>query len=130
MGSGFDRPFVFSVTCLLCCMAASSELRSFHAIGTAAQTDKAGYHELYEWYLGPRRHHAIRLLEIGLGCTMPYGPGASLQVRQSTDTLLSHAAVVPLACEAMGSQLAAEIAVGCAAVERILHECEHILHRV
>ena len=76
------KPLLLLVSCLLCRTTSSSEPRSFHVISTASKTDKTGYRELYECYLGPRRHDAIRLLEVGLGCTMPYGPGASLQVRQ------------------------------------------------
>ena len=81
------------VSCLLCGTKASSEPRSFHEIGTGTGTDKVnhGYHELYEMYLGPKRHHNLRLLEVGLGCTMHYGPGASLHVRH---TLHSNAALV------------------------------------
>ena len=75
-------PFVFVVSGLLFCSTASSEPRSFHAISTETKTDKIGYRDLYEWYLGPRRLEAIRLLEIGLGCNMHYGPGASLTVRR------------------------------------------------
>ena len=82
------KPLLFLVSCLLRYATASSEQRSFHIISTATKTDKTGYRELYECYLGPRRHQAIRLLEVGLGCTMPYGPGASLQVR----TLCVHSA--------------------------------------
>ena len=32
---------------------------------------------MYEKYLGRRRNDALKLLEIGLGCDMHYGPGAS-----------------------------------------------------
>lgn len=81
MGNRMRKPLLLLVSCLLCFTTASSEPRSFHVIGLETKTDKIIYRELYEWYLGPRRHDAIRLLEIGLGCTMHYGPGASLQVR-------------------------------------------------
>lgn len=36
------------------------------------------YFNLYGIYLGPLRHKPLNFLEIGLGCTMKYGPGKSL----------------------------------------------------
>ena len=79
-----SKPLLFLLFLSGSLLSSCSDLRSFHAIGAAVQTDKVvhGYHELYEFYLGPRRHLPLRLLEVGLGCNMPYGPGASLQVRQ------------------------------------------------
>ena len=38
------------------------------------------YHIVYEKYLQPLRHSPVRLLEIGLGCDMTYGPGHSLEL--------------------------------------------------
>ena len=49
-------------------------------IGTKYKTDKVykhHYERLYEKYLTPYRHTSVRLLEIGLGCGMPLGVGAS-----------------------------------------------------
>ena len=54
---------------------------SFRDLGIMLDTDKVtahNYHNLYEKYLQPLRHRPIRLLEIGLGCDMAYGPGHSL----------------------------------------------------
>ena len=54
---------------------------SFKDVGIMANTDKVRdheYHNLYEKYLQPLRHRPVRLLEIGLGCDMLYGPGHSL----------------------------------------------------
>lgn len=36
------------------------------------------YQTLYERYLDPLRNNPLRMLEIGLGCNMPQGPGASI----------------------------------------------------
>lgn len=46
-------------------------------------TDKVNYHNydyLYSKYLAPVRYERLRLLEIGLGCNMRYGPGHSFKV--------------------------------------------------
>ena len=75
------KPLLLLVSCLLTGTTASTEPRSFHAIGLETKTDKTKYRELYEWHLGPRRHENLRMMEVGLGCNMHYGPGASLQVR-------------------------------------------------
>lgn len=32
---------------------------------------------MYEKYLDPIRHKPLKMLEIGLGCNMAYGPGKS-----------------------------------------------------
>ena len=56
---------------------------SFAAMALALGTDKVtthDYHHLYSKYLEPVRHDQLRVLEIGLGCDMPYGPGKSAQV--------------------------------------------------
>ncbi len=56
---------------------------SFRDVGILANTDKVNAHEydtLYEKYLQPLRHNPVRLLEIGLGCNMNYGPGHSLSL--------------------------------------------------
>jgi hypothetical protein len=58
----------------------------FWALGVAVETDKVtlppyvipqshAYHFAYERYLRPRRCEALSLLEIGLGCNMPYKDG-------------------------------------------------------
>ena len=56
---------------------------SFTAIASRLGTDKVGphsYQHFYETHLQPLRDRSIRLLEIGLGCDMNYGPGVSFQV--------------------------------------------------
>ena len=58
------------------------ESNSFKKTATAERpiTDKVTSHSyefMYEKYLATRRHHRLKLLEIGLGCDMRYGPGAS-----------------------------------------------------
>jgi hypothetical protein len=63
----------------------SPESNSFYKTATAEQpiTDKVTTHSyefMYEKYLATRRHHKLKLLEIGLGCDMAYGPGASATV--------------------------------------------------
>jgi hypothetical protein len=40
------------------------------------------YETMYGMFLYPRRNQSIKFLEIGLGCDMTYGPGASLKVWQ------------------------------------------------
>jgi hypothetical protein len=65
---------------------AHGHLKSFHSIARNVGIDKVtvhGYEMLYERNLAPFRSHPIRLLEIGLGCTMAYGPGKSWKVRPS-----------------------------------------------
>jgi hypothetical protein len=47
------------------------------------ETDKTFVHEyqnLYGRFLGPLINKNINLLEIGLGCAMPYGPGKSISL--------------------------------------------------
>ena len=53
--------------------------------GVAAGTDKMSkdghmYQYLYGKYLFPARHRPVKLLEIGLGCDMAYGPGKSMEL--------------------------------------------------
>ncbi|PMD27803.1 hypothetical protein NA56DRAFT_640571 [Hyaloscypha hepaticicola] len=53
---------------------------SFYDIATKYGTDKVTvhtYHRMYEHRLAPLRDQKIKMLEIGLGCDMGYGPGAS-----------------------------------------------------
>lgn len=53
---------------------------SFFEIGTKYGTDKVTahhYQHMYEKYLEPLRDEPLKMLEIGLGCDMSYGPGAS-----------------------------------------------------
>lgn len=38
------------------------------------------YHYSYNRYLSRARFHPLNLLEIGLGCDMGYGPGASMKL--------------------------------------------------
>ena len=55
----------------------------FREIAAKYGTDKGkahGYHNMYGKILGPMKYENVSLLEIGLGCTMPYGPGRSIPV--------------------------------------------------
>ncbi|POS75632.1 hard-surface induced protein 5 [Diaporthe helianthi] len=55
-------------------------LPSFFEIAKAQGTDKVGphhYEDMYEVYFPSIRHKKLKMLEIGLGCDMSYGPGAS-----------------------------------------------------
>ncbi|RMY68050.1 hypothetical protein D0863_07383 [Hortaea werneckii] len=61
-------------------MTFSSDLPSFYSIALSHGTDKVTkhhYHHMYQKYLDPVRATRLKLLEIGLGCDMSYGPGAS-----------------------------------------------------
>ena len=58
---------------------------SFRKVAIAERpiTDKVTSHSyefIYEKYLGLRRTQQLKFLEIGLGCNMHYGPGASASV--------------------------------------------------
>ncbi|KAG4439331.1 hypothetical protein IFR05_005206 [Cadophora sp. M221] len=53
---------------------------SFLEIATKHGTDKVNphhYNHMYEKYLDPVRDRPLKMLEIGLGCNMAYGPGKS-----------------------------------------------------
>ncbi|RDW84650.1 hypothetical protein BP6252_02240 [Coleophoma cylindrospora] len=53
---------------------------SFYEIADKHGADKVGkhhYQDMYEERLGPLRDKPIKMLEIGLGCHMEYGPGPS-----------------------------------------------------
>lgn len=57
-----------------------SNAPSFTEIGVKYKTDKVllhHYDKMYEKYVKKYRGSNVTLLEIGLGCTMGYGPGAS-----------------------------------------------------
>lgn len=57
--------------------------RIFQARSTAHGSDKATSHRyqfLYAKYLLPLRHREIKILEIGLGCGMPWGAGHSVSL--------------------------------------------------
>lgn len=54
--------------------------KSFYEIALFQGTDKVTthhYERMYEHRLAPLRNQNIKMLEIGLGCDMNYGPGAS-----------------------------------------------------
>ncbi|PKS11718.1 hypothetical protein jhhlp_001706 [Lomentospora prolificans] len=54
--------------------------KSWYEIAMAAGTDKVTTHEyqyMYEKYLPAIRNGHVKMLEIGLGCNMNYGPGKS-----------------------------------------------------
>lgn len=63
-----------------CAESKSKLTKLFHRIGDSFGIDKIyhRYYNLYGMYLGPVRHRPLNFLEIGLGCTMKYGPGKSL----------------------------------------------------
>ena len=66
--------------------SASTRPSKFYRLAHSLGTDKVTSHQyqtLYEKYLEPIKDHSLRLLEVGLGCGMSYGPGVSLQVGQS-----------------------------------------------
>jgi hypothetical protein len=53
------------------------------ALGLKPTTDKVtkhGYETMYAYFLGPMRNELVKMLEIGLGCNMVYGAGASLKL--------------------------------------------------
>ncbi|KAH6679706.1 hypothetical protein B0J14DRAFT_304579 [Halenospora varia] len=53
---------------------------SFYEIAKSHGTDKVTMHpyqDMYEHRLAPIRDKHVKMLEIGLGCSMGYGPGAS-----------------------------------------------------
>jgi hypothetical protein len=55
----------------------------FYTIAKKHGTDKVTFHHyyhMYETYLSQRRCDNLTFMEIGLGCNMDYGPGASYQV--------------------------------------------------
>ncbi|KJZ77561.1 hypothetical protein HIM_03285 [Hirsutella minnesotensis 3608] len=54
--------------------------QSFQQVALKYGTDKVtthSYHHLYEKYMSSLRSRPVKMLEIGLGCNMDYGPGAS-----------------------------------------------------
>jgi hypothetical protein len=55
---------------------------AWQAVAAAAGTDKVAHHyyAIYDEFLPGLRHRAVNFLEIGLGCDMSYGPGASLDL--------------------------------------------------
>ena len=58
-------------------------IETFKQIALKHGTDKVGSHHyeyVYGQLLGPIRFDQVNLLEIGLGCGMPYGPGKSIPV--------------------------------------------------
>jgi len=61
-----------------------SSRHAFYRLAKWVGTDKVGpvhsFYHAYEKYLAPRRTDPVRLLEIGLGCNMGYGPGASARL--------------------------------------------------
>ena len=53
---------------------------SFYDLAMKYGTDKVtthNYHHMYHKHIAPLRYKPIKMLEIGLGCDMNYGPGAS-----------------------------------------------------
>ena len=87
--------------------------QSMRATGLRAGTDKAsfhGYYTMYGKYLAHAAHAAgnrkFKMLEIGLGCTMHYGPGKSVEMwRQyfGADRLELHELEIDAACVARWS---------------------------
>lgn len=71
----FDAPFISPIT------AARDPV--FFNYAARTPTDKIrshAYHYLYNRYLPHARLHDLNILEIGLGCNMEYGAGASLKL--------------------------------------------------
>jgi len=65
------------------CPVETDGLPTFYEIAVQEGTDKVSthqYHHLYDKYLPELRKKPIRMMEIGLGCDMKYGPGKSLHV--------------------------------------------------
>ena len=57
--------------------------KTFFELATEIGTDKVtdhSYQHAYEFYLPSLRHKPVKMLEIGLGCNMRYGPGKSLDL--------------------------------------------------
>ena len=53
---------------------------TFYQVAKKFGTDKVtthSYHKMYQKYLAPIRNQPLKMLEIGLGCDMNYGPGKS-----------------------------------------------------
>ncbi|KAI0124720.1 hard-surface induced protein 5 [Xylariales sp. AK1849] len=60
--------------------ASNANEENFHEIALKYGTDKVTSHHywfMYDKYFPPIRHQKIKMLEIGLGCDMLYGPGKS-----------------------------------------------------
>jgi hypothetical protein len=79
----FCKTLVISSSNISHINANSSERKSFLDIAKIYGTDKITTHHyeaLYEKYLRKYVGSNVSLLEIGLGCGMPYGPGASANV--------------------------------------------------
>jgi len=58
----------------------TTQAHTFLEIASKYGTDKVtvhSYHHMYSKYLEPMRTKPIKMLEIGLGCDMDYGPGKS-----------------------------------------------------
>jgi hypothetical protein len=56
-------------------------VKAFYDIAIKHKTDKVtahSYQYLYGLYLSPIRYKSIQMLEIGVGCGMPYGAGKSI----------------------------------------------------
>jgi hypothetical protein len=66
------------------CAAKRYDEAGFYSIAKRIGTDKAGpihsYYHAYDKYLNPLRFKPIKMLEVGLGCNMGYGPGKSVHV--------------------------------------------------
>lgn len=70
--------------------SSGDSLKTFFELATEIGTDKVtthSYQHAYELYLPSLRHKPVKMLEIGLGCGMPYGPGKSLDL---WDRYLTH----------------------------------------
>jgi hypothetical protein len=76
------------------CGASSLSVTEFRDLGLGLNpvTDKItygihpeghSYYKMYGIFLGPLRYTHVKMLEIGIGCKMYYGPGASVQLWRS-----------------------------------------------
>ncbi len=70
---------------ILCLLAGVARGNDFYEVGTLAGTDKVtghAYHHMYHLILRWMKHKPVKLLEIGLGCTMNTG-SASIELWQA-----------------------------------------------
>ena len=64
-------------------LSSKFSIELYKHIGLAYKTDKVTVHDyqnVYGTILGPLRYNSMHILEIGLGCGMPYGTGKSIPV--------------------------------------------------
>lgn len=93
----------FAAALAVLCAVSNTSANEFYKAGVDAHTDKVtghAYHHMYHLYLRWWKHKPVRLLEIGLGCTMNTG-SASINLWQSYFTDLDlYMADIDTACAA------------------------------